>query len=236
LGYSIPSIQTSVVICKIRLFLAQGCTTLSLTIVCLAAFDQYLTTNHRPYLRQLSTLKLASYLVFSAAVIWILHGIPFIIFSIPIPYYQCYTLNEKFANYIKYMYYPILTGLLPIVISVIFATLAFSNVRRIVRRQLTVSRRKLDKQLTAMIFVRVAILVVVTLPYVIERMYILTIADTETISIKNAILSLLDGIILSIYNLNYSVCDIYLFLVIFHFILVLILHVFVIVGEISSSN
>ena len=46
-------------------------------------------------------------------------------------------------------------GLLPIFVSSLFSLLAYRNVRRIVRRQIPMDRRRLDQQLTAMIFMRV---------------------------------------------------------------------------------
>ncbi|CAF5084844.1 unnamed protein product, partial [Rotaria sp. Silwood1] len=47
--------------------------------------------------------------------------------------------------------------------------LAYQNVRRIVRRHMSINRRKLDQQLSAMILIRVGFLVVMTLPYVLQR-------------------------------------------------------------------
>ena len=43
--------------------------------------------------------------------------------------------------------------------------------RRIIRRQISVDRRRLDQQLTAMIFVRIISHTILTLPYIIYRIY-----------------------------------------------------------------
>jgi hypothetical protein len=204
-GFSIASIKTSLIYCKIRQSVAIYCTLLSLTIVSFSAIDQYLSTNPRPFFRQISTLKLAHYLIFIAAVIWMSHAIPSVIFLSIVPTYGCQLFNNGFFIYMKYFYYLALTGSLPIIVSFTFATLAYLNVRHIVRHQLPVFRRRLDKQLTSMIFVRVAVLVSFTVPYVIERVYMFSTLGNESDPVKTAITNLVDNIMVSIFYLNYSV-------------------------------
>ncbi|CAF1211363.1 unnamed protein product [Adineta steineri] len=75
------------------------------------------------------------------------------------------------TNYIYYFYYPILFGLLLVLIVSIFSFLAYNNVRRLVRRQIPIVRRKLDQKLTAMILNRIILFILLTLPYDIQRMY-----------------------------------------------------------------
>jgi predicted PurR-regulated permease PerM len=121
----------------------------------------------------------------------------------------CSTYNDGFMIYITYVYYLILTGFLPIMITSIFATLAYSNVRRIVQSRIPIFRRRLDRQLTAMILVRVVFLVVVTLPYVIFRIYTLKGPFDQYDSVQKAIIQLMEAITDSLFYLNYSVCNIF---------------------------
>jgi hypothetical protein len=204
-GFGNDLTQRSLLWCKLRNAIATSCTLLSLTIVCFAAIDQYLSTSYHPFLKQLSTLKLAHRLTCSAIIIWILHGIPFLVLLEIQPTNGCALYNDGFTIYITYVYYLILTGFLPIVITSIFATLAYTNVRRIVRSRILILRRKLDKQLTAMILVRVAFLVVVTVPYVIYRICAIQIQLDPNDFIDNAIIQLVGAVTTSLFFLNYSV-------------------------------
>jgi hypothetical protein len=204
-GFGNDLTQRSLLWCKLRNAIATSCTLLSLTIVCFAAIDQYLSTSYHPFLKQLSTLKLAHRLTCSAIIIWILHGSPFLVLLEIQPTNGCASYNDGFTIYITYVYYLILTGFLPIVITSIFATLAYTNVRRIVRSRILILRRKLDKQLTAMILVRVAFLVVVTVPYVIYRICAIQIQLDPNDFIGNAIIQLVGAVTTSLFFLNYSV-------------------------------
>jgi hypothetical protein len=205
-GFNNDLTQTSLAWCKIRNVFATSCTLLSLTIVCFAAIDQYLSTSYYPFLKELSTLKLAHRLTCTAIIIWTLHGIPFLVLIKIQPVVGCASESNGFTIYITYVYYLILTGFLPIAITSIFATLAYTNVRRIVRSQRAIFRRKLDKQLTAMILVRVAFLVVVTIPYVIQRICTIQIQLNDNDYIGKAIMQLIGAITVSLFYLNYSVC------------------------------
>ncbi|CAF4861141.1 unnamed protein product, partial [Rotaria sp. Silwood1] len=49
--------------------------------------------------------------------------------------------------------------------------MAFRNVRRIHRQQMSNTRRRLDQQLTAMILARVILFVLCLLPYIAQRFY-----------------------------------------------------------------
>src|SRR5205085_4869252 len=97
---------------------------------------------------------------------------------------------------------------LPITISTFSATLAYFNVRRIVRRQVPIVRRRLDRQLTAMVLTKVAFLVVTTLPFVIFRIYTLNRSIDPNDSVRLAIEQLLFTITSSLFFVNSAVSDI----------------------------
>ncbi|CAF4193937.1 unnamed protein product [Rotaria sordida] len=96
--------------------------------------------------------------------------------------------------------------------TIIQNNISYRNVRRIVRHQIPIRRRKLDQQLTAMILVRVGFLVVMILPYLLQRIYTLsTLTQTDSV-ISRAILQLFTAITISLFNLNYA-GSFYLFLI-----------------------
>ena len=83
---------------------------------------------------------------------------------------------------------------MPIAISTFFSLLSFSNVRRIVRRQIPIVRRRLDRQLTAMILVRVALFVITITPFVCIRAYQLNQSVDSTNSYAVAVDQLIRSI------------------------------------------
>jgi hypothetical protein len=197
--------QLSLAWCKIRNAAIPIFSLLSFSAVCFAAIDQYISTHHSPWLRQLSTIKLAHRLVYSAVIIWILHGIPFLIFFYIQSPGGCVIYNAGFAVYYAIGNFCVLSGVLPNTVAGLFAALAYLNVRRIVRRQVPIARRRLDRQLTAMVLTRVVFLVVTTVPFVIDRIYIYNRTIDPKDSLRLAIEQLFFNITSSLFNINSAV-------------------------------
>jgi hypothetical protein len=190
--------------CKFRGMMITLCTVISFSTICFAACDQYLSTSHQFYLRQMSTIKLARILIFTTVCVSTLHTIPFSI-NLVIQGSVCTNYNPGMSNYLSYFYYTILTGALPIVIASSFSILAFRNVRRIVRRQVPIVRRRLDRQLTAMVLVRVIAFVIMTLPFGVQRTYNYQVKITPANPLSYAINSLALTFLSTLFNLNYAV-------------------------------
>jgi hypothetical protein len=163
--------QTSISWCKLRIYFAQFAGITSTITVCFAAFDQYLSTSHDNQLRQMSTFKSAQRLVGILIIFAALYSITFPVFYEIRSTSGCSIYNSVFNYYYSFVHLCILLGLVPVIISSLFSLFAYQNVRCIVRRQMPIVRRRLDRQLTAMILLRVALLILTTLPYVSVRMY-----------------------------------------------------------------
>jgi hypothetical protein len=185
--------------------LIQSCRLLTDCIVCFEALDQFLSTNYRFDLRQISTLQLARYLVALATILCTLQTLPYIIFYNIVPPFGCIITNQSLKQYYAFVYYIFLNGTLPILISSLFSFLAYRNVRNLVRRQIPIERRRLDRQLTAMIFVRVISFVILLLPYTIYRIYILNVNASPVDSLPYAINQLISAIVLSLIMWLHSV-------------------------------
>ena len=180
-------------------------TMISLTTVCFSSIDQYLSTNHRYDLRQKSTLKLAQRLTLINVCIWTLHSIPFGIFhEIQLPI-GCTIINSNFRLYFSFVYLFILNGILPLIISALFSALSYQNVRRIIRRQIPIVRRKLDQQLTAMVLSRVLFLLVASIPYGLLLLYNMNTSDRIDTSIDIAIKQLIFDVTSTLFFFNYAV-------------------------------
>lgn len=192
--------------CKMRAMLLQTCMMISLITVCFSSIDQYLSTNHHYNLRKMSTLKLSHYLTLMNICFWILHSIPFGIFYKIDPLIGCTILNEDFKFYFSFGYLFILNGIFPLITSSIFSILSYYNVRRIIRLQIPIIRRKIDRQLTAMVLARVLFLFIVSVPFGIFFIYTLNTSNDTNNSIRISIQQLVLNVTSTLFYFNYAVC------------------------------
>ena len=196
--------QLSIIWCKIRSACSYACGLYSLYTICFLAFDQYLFTNHRPNWRRLSTIHLAHRVTFFSICLALSQGILFLVFA-QNGELGCTIYHPVVKLYFTYFYYPILNGILPVIINTLFSLLAYRNVRRIVRRQVPLERRQLDHQMTAMALARVVCIFILGVPFVIFSIFQLSIKYNDDDYIGMAIFNLLRTLISSLLYLNYSV-------------------------------
>jgi hypothetical protein len=223
IGYDPTS--TSLAWCKIRAYILQYGGTVLSTTICFAAIDQYLSTSFNIQVRQISTFKLAQHLVGILIVLATPYSIPALVYQDIRSYLGCTTYDSSYNYFYSVVHLCIVIGVLPIVVSSLFSILAFQNVRRIVRRQIPVVRRRLDRQLTAMILVRVALFVITTLPYVIFRTYEINDPVDVTDNYAFALDVLIRTVVSLFYNVNYSVFD-FLFFIHLYFIFFRVVSIF----------
>lgn len=191
--------------CKLNIALDQLFQLTSFSIICFAAFDQILSTSHWYTLRQTSTFKLAQRLILISTCLSTIHSfVPMIWFNI-VPPIGCLPTNTNVVKYYLHFYYPFLVGVLPIFFSSFFSLLAFRNVRRLVRRQIPVVRRRLDRQLTAMILTRVMIFVISHLPYIVYRIFTIVKLAGPNYDIPFLFDQLMQTSVLLLKNFNYAV-------------------------------
>ncbi|CAF0746992.1 unnamed protein product [Adineta steineri] len=117
----------------------------------------------------------------------------------------CNISNPTYLQFSTYFVVPLLSGLIPVFIASFFGFLAFRNVRRIVRRQLTIVRRRLDRQMTAMVAIRIIILFCLTMPYLSYRMYTFNYPNLPSKPMEYARGRLIYVILFFLFNLNYTI-------------------------------
>ena len=191
--------------CRLKIMIVQTILLFPLFVVCFAAMDQYLATNSCNVLRQMSTLKLARSLLFSSLGFSLMHSIGFGLFFYARSPVDCGLLHPILMRYYSYFFYPILCGFLPLFISGLCSLLAYRNVRRIIRRQLPIVRRRLDRQLTKFVLLRVTFHILLLAPFIIYRAYAIHIHINPNDSFRLATDRLLLAIFGSFFNLNYTV-------------------------------
>lgn len=195
----------SLIWCRFRYISGATFAFVPLYTTCFAAIDQFCSTSYRVNLRQVCTLKLAQTLMFTVVSTWTSHSVMFGFFFDIVPSVGCIIINSTFLQYVSFFLYPIVGGFLPIAIASMFSFLAFRNVRRIVRRQIPIVRRRLDRQITSMFLMRAACLVILGLPYNSYRIYILNFPIPRSKPLEFAIGQLVQSIFLSLFAFNYAV-------------------------------
>ncbi|CAF1341439.1 unnamed protein product [Adineta ricciae] len=213
-GYLINEIlaRLTVIWCKIQLMSSYSCGLYSLYTICFIALDQYLSTNHRQIWRQMSTIRLAHCLSYFNMSVAVFHGILFLIFA-EIGIIGCTIYHPIARIYFTFFYYPILSGVLPLAISSTLGLLAYRNVRRIIRRQIPVVRRRLDRQMTAIALARVLCIFILGVPFLlaslVEANTIYSFQDPR----GRAILSFIVKITYTLLYVNHAI-NFYVFLII----------------------
>jgi hypothetical protein len=208
-GFNIDWNRTSSWYCKFRVYILQLCTLMSYTCICLATIDQYFATCFNPRWQQLSNIKLARILSLIFFIIWLLHGIPFLIYLniIALPttnQLACSLTNTILLKYFNYGFVITLAGFLPMSTMVLFGILAYRNVTQLAYRTVPLIRRELDKQLSIMVLVEVIFNFFSTIPYII--IYILLLIPKITNDpFRSAQLSLASSIFILMYFSHYAV-------------------------------
>ncbi|CAF4196806.1 unnamed protein product [Adineta steineri] len=161
-------------VCKIHIYMASVFALISMTVMCFATINQYISMTKY---RRFSNLQLAHYGVVSTCFIWSIYTISFLIFwdsSSGV----CTINNLSFSIYSSRFHFPILLGFLPISIMITFSILAFHSARTLISRQMNIVRLSRDRQLTAMTLVHVMFIIITTIPYVVFFVYLLNQHNT----------------------------------------------------------
>ncbi len=195
--------------CKFRNYFLQVCALMSYTCMCLATIDQFLATSLHPRWRQFLNINKARFLCILFFIIWLVHGIPALILynlspSMTTGKPTCMVTNPIYGKYITQVYFVILTGILPISITVLFGSFAYWNVRQIPYRIVPLVRRELDKQLTSMVLVQIIFNIFAIVPYVIMQILLSTL-DLTSKSINVSSLNLAAVIFAICYYLYFAV-------------------------------
>lgn len=205
LVYGDSALSQSLFWCRTRFIVFQAASLITSSTICLAACDQFCSTNYRLHLRQTCTMSLARYLICIIVSLSILHSAIFSSFGNIHPLLGCIITNPVWIQYTTYFFYPVLAGFLPILIASSFSLLAYRNVRRVIRRQIPIERRRLDHQVTAMVLARVVLYVNLALLFTCYRVYTINVSTNQVDLLRSAIERLIQSIFYSFNNLNYAV-------------------------------
>jgi len=208
-GYSLDLTLSSRFVCKLSYYLSQWCALVSLTCLCLSTIDQYLKTHIRQRYQQLSSIEMSFRLSLIGIIVWLIHGIVFLIYfdhhlSSQSQQIRCMIINRTFQEYYLYFYTVMLTGYLPVILTIVFGCLAYRNVRQISYRTIPMVRQQLDKQLTTMVLLLDVFNVITLLPYPLI-FTISSLANFKTNPNLSAKINLLSNLTFYFYYLYFAV-------------------------------
>ena len=166
-GYGIDLTRTSTSWCKLRVFIGNSVTLISLSCACLAFIDQYFATSRSASLRRFSNIKWAYPIVIIVSIFWCLHGIPILLFyNISSVTGICVVTNSIYAIYVP-IYGTVVLCFIPIAIMAVFAYLTYRNIglTRVLAEQ------RADRQLTSMILIQIIPAFISFAPYGINIAY-----------------------------------------------------------------
>ena len=174
-GFGIDLARKSLIICRMRSYFITTLTLISLSCSSLAAIDQFLFTSRSQKLRELSHMKQAYRVVFIMILLWIAHGIPYLIFyEISSTTGTCINTNSIYANYLTVGAFLFLF-IIPVFILIFFGYLSYPNIHRI----RILSEQHADRQLTQMMLMQAALVCLSTAPYTILNVF--SVATTRVI-------------------------------------------------------
>ena len=141
-----------------------------MTCLCLATIDQYCATGSHIRWQQFCRIKIAYRLVVGTTIIWMLHGIVYLVYFVHAKstctnQTTCTIVDYNFTQYRIYVIVLTLLGILPVSIAVCFGLLAFRNIQQLTHRTRPIVRLELDKQLTVMVLAQVTMNVSTYFPY-----------------------------------------------------------------------
>ena len=159
--------RKSIIWCKTQQFLISFLSLTSFTCSCLATIDQFLVTSRNAYLRSYSKIQWAHRIVLVTIIIWCLHGIPcFFFYNISSISKICDINNAIYAAYIP-IFVLVLLCVIPVLVMVVFGCLTYRNIRQ----TKVLAEQNADRQLTKMILIQVALVVVSMTPMGIYLVY-----------------------------------------------------------------
>ena len=208
-GFGVDWTETSSFYCKFRIYILQFSALMSCTCMCLATVDQFFETSSNARWQRLRHIRIARILCFAFAVLWSCQGIPYLFYLnlVPLPGTRelfCNFTSYFLLQYFNYVCIIVLVGLVPVVITLVFAWLAYENIQQSTHRTVPLVRRALDKQLTMMVLFQVMYDCVTTLPYIV----LFIIMRDPTIAhdpLRNEQFKLASALLVNLYYLHYAV-------------------------------
>ena len=179
-GFNIDWTQYSIFYCKFGWYCLYVCALMSITCMCFATIDRFLASCRSPHWRKWSNIRVAHLVTAISLSIWMIYGIPYLIYNdlirlLPTGQLTCTTTNVSFSQFNIYSSILFFGGFLPIFINSLFGLLAYLNGQRLSGPALPSIRHELEKQLTMIVFVQIIYNFIACIPFLLVTILIVNI-------------------------------------------------------------
>ncbi|CAF1533302.1 unnamed protein product, partial [Didymodactylos carnosus] len=215
-GFNIDFTLSSLIWCKLRLFLRQTFALTVLACICLATIDRYLLSCQDVHRRRLSKI-LNSRVTLPIVPLFIL------VISSPLAISMIITVNkdnQSTCTYLStsYLYYstcvynPLFLVIIPVSIMTIFGLMTYNNLRQRRITPIVQQQHRLDQQLTSMLLLQIVIIIVSSIPYCVQAVYAAITVNSQ----KDSFISARDILIMTITSLIFflnNISNFYIYLI-----------------------
>ncbi|CAF0938320.1 unnamed protein product [Rotaria sordida] len=212
-GFDLDWSNTNRIWCKTRIAFTEASFLISITCICLASIDRFLTSCRQEKYRKLSRLSLTRWAIILTIIFWLGHSIPYLIYA-ELSYnsktglISCLLLiNTAHANYLRYVALPVYLGLFPSMILIITGLMTYRNTNRL---QILRQRQLLQKQLTSMMLTQIPIILFSTLPYIIFTEYTAVTSTIIKSTDQKAVERLFTNIVTLLFYITFA-CPFFVF-------------------------
>ena len=213
-GLQINWLALNTPFCKFQMSYGASTVTSVFVINCLISFDRYAMSSRSIRIRSFSSKRHTRILLPIALMfVWCLVGIPVAVMFENVPVnlndsMMCSTQSRALLIFAALIYYPILEGLLPVLLAIYFWFLTRRHVYRLRNRYFI---RQFDKQITTMYFYQIIICAIASFPFAAMNLYrALTSQSIRSVDQEN-ILQFFRLLAICLFYLQYS-SDFYIYL------------------------
>ena len=166
--------NSSLFLCKTRLFIAYSCSGFSISCICFIGIDQYLLSCPQAYRHRILTPRRTKLVLFSFSIFWLTAYIPHTIFYTLVSSFNgtvsCVNINSNYTTYVAY-FSLICYAIFPVIILLLLTLFILRNLHRFdhIRRR----RSALQNSVTRVMTILIIIVLMSTLPTSINQLYML---------------------------------------------------------------
>ncbi|CAF5036479.1 unnamed protein product, partial [Rotaria sp. Silwood1] len=174
-GFEINWLSLNRIFCKFQMSYAVFTITSIFILNCFISFDRYSIISSSPKIRSFNSIKLSRYLVCAGLIIiWCIFGIPVAFFFDNIPQenqngtFICTSRSNGLLLFAALFYFPLLEGVLPILLAIYFWYITRKLVKRLNNQHVI---QRFDRQITRTYMFQIAGNAIASLPFATINLY-----------------------------------------------------------------
>ena len=212
-GFQINWLRMNTLICKLYSTYGAFTATSVFVINCLVSFDRYAMSSRTVRMRSYSSMKATRILLtIGLILVWFLACTPMMILFENVPASAndsgiCTSQSQTFLLIIAFIYFPILEGVLPLVLAFYFWFVIRKQIHRLGNRYFI---RSFDKQITRMYLIEIVVNAIASFPYATINLYRAATSDIVRSEDHENVVQCFRLLAICLFYLQYC-CDFYIY-------------------------